>query len=219
MNAFTTGVEERQVVLSSAIVSLLEPRELMFVIGHELGHIRSNHVLYSMFAQTLPTLLNVVGAATLGIGKLLGQGLQFAILDWYRCAELTCDRHGMLVCQDLEAAQRVLMKLSGAPPTLYSQLDPEAFALQGARFSQEQAPANKVYSYFLMAYQTHPWPAVRAHELSRWVSDGHYERIVTGASASASSSDERACACGTRLSASDKFCIGCGSPASAPPTT
>lgn len=215
LNAFTTGVEERQVVVSSSLVSLLEQREMMFVLGHELGHIKSDHVLYSMFAQTLPTLLNAIGSATLGIGKLLGQGLQFAILDWYRCAELSCDRHGLLVCQDLNAAQRVLMKLSGAPPTLYGQLDTEAFAGQGARFREEDAPANKVYQYFLLAYQTHPWPAVRAHEIGAWVAEGHYDRILGSAPSGtlppgADGSGGACSTCGAGVEEGDRFCVGCG---------
>jgi Zn-dependent protease with chaperone function len=178
LNAYTTGTQKYQVVVSSAMISLLSPRELMFVIGHELGHIRSEHVLYTMFAMWMPHLAAVVGQATLGIGSLLGKGMELAVLDWQRKAELTCDRFGLLVCQDLEASMAVLMKLAGAPPAFFSQLNWEAFADQGREFQEDADVHNKVYQWFLTAHQSHPWPAVRAHHLRTWVEEGHYVRLL-----------------------------------------
>lgn len=212
LNAFTTGVEKPQVVVSSALVSLLDRTELMFVLGHELGHIRSEHVLYYMFAQWLPTVVDAVGQATLGIGKVIGEGMQLAVLDWQRKSELTCDRHGLLVAQDLDAAVRVMMKLAGAPPTMYGDLNTEAFIEQGREFDGEKDIQNEAYKFFLTANQDHPWPAVRAHLLDEWESSGDYETLLDGTSAAEENDDDSACPyCCKNVLPGDEFCPHCGS--------
>lgn len=178
LNAFTSGTERPQVVVSSALLSLMSPREVMFVLGHELGHILSEHVLYTMFAMGFTRLTELLGQATLGIGALVGQGLGLAVFDWQRKAELTCDRFGLLCCQDLQAAMNVLIKLAGAPPAYFDKINWEAFADQGRDYEQDADVHNKVYRWFLTAYQNHPWPAVRAHELRRWVQEGQFQRLA-----------------------------------------
>lgn len=56
INAMTAGVEDPIIVLNSGAVDLLKKEELLFVLGHELGHIKSMHVLYHQMAQVFPIL-------------------------------------------------------------------------------------------------------------------------------------------------------------------
>ena len=42
--SYTSGEKRRVIVLSSGAVELLNEDELLFLIGRELGHIKSNHV-------------------------------------------------------------------------------------------------------------------------------------------------------------------------------
>lgn len=44
MNAFTTGIQNPILVLNSGLLHSLNHEELMYIIGHELGHIKSEHV-------------------------------------------------------------------------------------------------------------------------------------------------------------------------------
>jgi len=46
VNAYTSGVEDPIIVLNSGCIDLLSYDELLYVIGHELGHIKREHVLY-----------------------------------------------------------------------------------------------------------------------------------------------------------------------------
>jgi Zn-dependent protease with chaperone function len=214
LNAFTTGIQDTQIVLSSTLVSLFDEKELMFVIGHELGHINSAHVKYSMLAMMLPSLAEAAGAVTLGLGGLVGKGLQLAVMDWYRKAEITCDRYGLLVCQSLEASQRALMKLAGAPPRFFSDLNWKAFVEQGRLSESDTAVANKVYQYFLLAYQSHPWPAVRAYQLQKWVDAGEYQRLLALAEEGAIAIHASICTgCGYHHG-DGRFCEQCGLPIS-----
>ena len=69
IKSFTSGEHRRIIVLSSGAIEYLSDDELLFIIGRELGHIRSNHVVYRMMADSLKTITQFVGDISLGIGK------------------------------------------------------------------------------------------------------------------------------------------------------
>lgn len=241
MGALTRGVQRRQVVLGSSLISLLDPKELLFVLGHELGHIRSEHVMYRTLAENLPSILEVAGSATLGLSTLVSMPLRLAILDWYRKSEFTCDRFGLLVCQDLDAAGRALMKLAGTPPAYYRVMNWREFALQAGEVDVQEKLVDKIIGFASVASSTHPWPAVRCSDLVRWVDSGDYERLRTsdpdrmraaiaqaqqqhaqrpanppgpsfGPAAGSPLGAGRACSsCGNGLEPGQRFCDACGS--------
>ena len=94
-NAFTSGIKDPFIVLHSSLVDAYSEEELTFVIAHELGHIKSEHVRYMIIAQgILFKILDILGM------RLLGEGLILALLKWMRMAEYTCDRAGYLACGD-----------------------------------------------------------------------------------------------------------------------
>lgn len=117
-NAFTTGVYKPVVVITSGMLDTFEESELRFVFGHELGHYVCEHVPYKTLAQFLSIILAQVGQMTLGIGKVLGAGLELALYAWDRRSEFSADRAGLLVAQDDNASIRALMKLA-APVEKY----------------------------------------------------------------------------------------------------
>src|ERR1051326_6634912 len=93
-NASTAGVSRTFIVLNSDLVEHFTDAELLFVLGHELGHIKCGHVLYQMMGQMLIPLMEAVGQAALGIGQLAGLGLVSGFYEWMRQAEYSCDRAG-----------------------------------------------------------------------------------------------------------------------------
>ena len=106
INAFTAGVKKPLILLYSGAIDCLTPEELLFVIAHEVGHIKSGHVLYYQIAEFIPIIGEIVGAATFGLGEIFGAGLQLALLRWKRMSEYTADRAGLLACKDAEVALR-----------------------------------------------------------------------------------------------------------------
>ena len=62
-NAISLGIEKYSVVLLTGLVDLLDEEELLFVIAHELSHIKCNHMMY----KTLLALLTFVGMEIFGI--------------------------------------------------------------------------------------------------------------------------------------------------------
>ncbi|MGH7334657.1 MAG: M48 family metalloprotease [Candidatus Rokuibacteriota bacterium] len=216
INAMTAGVEHPILVLSTTAVDALTPAELDFVIAHELGHIKSGHVLYYQIATFLPVIGDVIGQATFGIGALLSAGLQIALLKWQRMSELTADRAGLLGGQDVSAAISAMMKLAGLPQRFYSAINTEDFIAQARQFEALDDTwldwAAKLVSGM---GQTHPWTVMRAHELLQWIDGGEYERVrtmcheepVAGPGVGAA----RFCTqCGSALTGAELFCPRCG---------
>lgn len=213
LNAMTTGVQNPMIIVDTGCVGLLTYDELLFIIGHELGHIKSQHLLYQQIASALPYIANVVGNLTLGIGSLLGSGIQLALLDWMRKAEFTCDRAGLLVCQNVNAAVSVMMKLAGLPPKYYSTIDTESFLKQADEFEGfDSTDTDKVIKFLSVMGQTHPWTVMRAKELNKWIKQGAYNKIISGHKIqSKHKSSEQVCSnCGAPTRKAQKFCTTCG---------
>jgi Zn-dependent protease with chaperone function len=177
-NAYTYGHTRPFVVLTSGLVDMLDDEERFFVIAHELGHIKAGHVLYTVIARNIAEIIALLGQATMGIGALLGQSLVVALLDWYRKAELTSDRAGLLCVQDLDPCIRTFMKLAGGARQLYAEMDKDEFMRQIREYeSADLSNLNKAYKLMITAYRTHPFPILRAKELDLWHSSG-YRKIA-----------------------------------------
>lgn len=216
LNAWTAGVEQPFVVITEgALASLSEP-ELCFVLGHELGHILHEHMLYMMVAQLLRVPGSALGSIPF-IGGLLTKGLDLMLFEWMRKAELSCDRAGLLCAQDEEVALRLMMRMAGLPPGLAATADIGAFlsqhdALQG----QLDELTSRLYYLMSTANRSHPWAVVRAHQLRSWVQTGALEALLAECplepAAAAAPTVRRCAACGAPAEAADRFCAACGAP-------
>jgi Zn-dependent protease with chaperone function len=181
MNAYTTGVEEPVIVVTSALVSGMKDAEIQAVLGHELGHFMAGHVLYRLVAENIKTILVMFGNLTFGLGPLLELGLVPALLYWYRCAELTADRAGLLAVQDPETVFGVEMKLgAGAAGRFDQELDIGTFMEQARECETSDDVWSNIYRAILESNMTHPWPVVRAREIEQWVRSGDYKKILEG---------------------------------------
>src|SRR5437588_6280009 len=69
-NAITSGHDHPYIILTTGLLDLLNEDETLAVVAHELGHIKSGHVLYKTMARCISLLLSIVGDLTLGIGRL-----------------------------------------------------------------------------------------------------------------------------------------------------
>jgi Zn-dependent protease with chaperone function len=113
LNAFATRHAGRDfvVVFSDFLEAFgANSPEIKFILGHELGHLKSRHILKSV---------------------LLGPGLFFPLLGpaYRRSWETSCDRHGAFAAQDFEGALRAMLTLSGGKEHGRT-LDAEVFASQ-----------------------------------------------------------------------------------------
>lgn len=175
VNAFTVGSENPIIVLSSGLIDLCNDDEIMFVIGHECGHIKSNHMLYHMMAQVINICID-----SIPFGNIAAAPLQYALYYWNRMSEFTADRAGLLCCQSGSAAVSAFMKMAGMPVKEYGNMDYRTFIQQAVEFKKLDYDAmSKVIKFISVADNMHPWTVMRAAELLSWVKKGEYEQILT----------------------------------------
>lgn len=173
-NAYTYGHTRPFIVLTSGLVDMLDDQELFFVLAHELGHIKAGHVLYTLIARNIATITTMLGQITLGIGRLLGMGVELALYDWARKAELTADRAGLLCVQDMDVCTHTFMKLAGGASRLYAEMDQEEFMRQAQAYDEaDRSDLNRVYKVLLTAFRSHPFAVMRAKELQAWHASGY----------------------------------------------
>lgn len=176
VNAMTIGMDKPVIVLYTGLVELLDEEELRFVVAHELGHAFSGHAVYRTMLQwllDLSQLASVLPGGTLGVMALIR-----ALKEWYRKAEISCDRAGLLVSQDIEAGIRTHMKLAGGAHL--HEMNPMVFIDQGREYESTGDLRDSLLRLSLGSKGTHPFPAVRALDLTRWVDSGAYSQILTG---------------------------------------
>ena len=206
MNAFTAGVDKTIIVLNSGCLDLLPKEELAFILGHEAGHIKCKHVLYSEMATVFPMLVQIIGNVTLGIGGLLATGIEVALLNWMRMAEFSADRAGLLACQDINIAIKALSKMAGMPKKYFDSVDNSEFIKQAKDFKDyDYDTLDKVAKTLSIMFQTHPWTVMRAAELIKWVDSGEYERVLNRSSIGSFCKG-----CGIPRQGAGQFCVNCG---------
>jgi Zn-dependent protease with chaperone function len=107
---FTFGSGGRSyLVLTSAALKLLTASELTALVGHELGHVKSGHIVYHTLAEALAKGLGA-SASFLGLGDI-SFPLRMALLEWHRESEVTADRAGLLVAGNIQSSKSLLTKV------------------------------------------------------------------------------------------------------------
>ena len=174
VNAVTVGSENPIVVINSGLIDLCDDEEIMFVIGHELGHVKSNHMLYHMMAQVINIIISMIP-----FGGIAAAPVQLALFYWDRMSEFTADRAGLLCCQDKDAAIRAFMKMAGIPIKQFNDMNYNTFIQQARDFKQLDFDGmNKIIKTISIADDTHPWTVMRAAELLNWIENGSYENLI-----------------------------------------
>ncbi|MEI8011576.1 MAG: M48 family metallopeptidase [Candidatus Omnitrophota bacterium] len=113
LNAFAVRHGGRNfVVLHADLIDAFDPKgdEVRFFIGHEIGHIKSKHILKHIF------LLPVLWLPLLGPAYL-------------RACQLSCDRFGAFAVNNIDGAIKGVMVLAGGR-LLADKVSPEAFLQQ-----------------------------------------------------------------------------------------
>jgi Zn-dependent protease with chaperone function len=174
-NAAAIGADRPIVLLNSKTVELLDDEELRTVLGHEGAHILSDHVMY----QTALIILLRVG--TRGLPMMAGLPLlavRLALLEWFRAAELSCDRASTLVNRDPLVTSRTLMVLASGLKS--SKLNLDAFLRQANEYEEWEPGFDKLSRVRTELGQTHAAPVRRVSELMKWVRSGDYDRVMNG---------------------------------------
>jgi Zn-dependent protease with chaperone function len=175
-NAMAIGAGKPILVLNSGTVELLGDDQLEAVIAHEVAHILSDHVLYR---TALQILLRLTWQTRLPMGAGLPlMAVQYALLEWSRATELTCDRAAAIVTRDPRTVCKMLMTMSAGAKA--DDLNLDAFMRQAMEYTETGEGLDRLQRLLTDLRQTHSLPVKRVHELLAWVRDGEYDRIVSG---------------------------------------
>ena len=211
IQSFTSGDKERVIVISSGAVELLNSDELLFLLGRELGHIKSNHVLYHMMAYSIKLVAQIISDVSLGLGNLLSMPLQVALMYWHRMAEFTADRAGLLTCQDIDTAAQCLIKMAGLPKQYYGRISTDDLRKQSESFTEIQESNFDKLIRFAAGYENNqPFTIIRSGQLFKWYDTGSYDRVLNREHPAGIYEVPTCYNCGARIADNYKFCKNCG---------
>lgn len=103
LNAFTMGLGRAKiVVLNSGLVETMPPDEILFAVGHELGHVKFGHTTWLTLTSTLQQQPL----------RWAGGLLRLVFNDWSLKAEYTADRAGLVAVGARDAAVSALNRVT-----------------------------------------------------------------------------------------------------------
>ncbi|MYU48217.1 M48 family metalloprotease, partial [Streptomyces sp. SID7803] len=171
------GLDEPIIVVTTGLVELLDEEEMRAVIGHEAGHALSGHAVYRTILLFLTNL--ALKVAWIPLGNVAIMAIVTALREWFRKSELSADRAGLLVGQDIQASMRGLMKIAGG--NHLHEMNVDAFLAQADEYEKAGGPARLGAEDPQRAPpRSHPFTTVRAAELKKWSETREYQRIMDG---------------------------------------
>ena len=174
VNAGAYGMKEPFIILNSGTLALLTDRQVSYILGHELGHVMSDHVLY----RTMTELLIALAKMGFPIVGLAARAILVALLEWSRKSELSADRAGLLAIQDPDEVMGSMLKMAGGGEDAETSL-PE-FIRQAEDYRESGDMADQVFKVLNLLGQTHPFWVLRLSELRGWIETGAYDRVIRG---------------------------------------
>ncbi|WP_314244819.1 M48 family metallopeptidase [Streptomyces kutzneri] len=175
-NAMCIGLDEPIIVVTTGLVELLDEEEMRAVVGHEVGHALSGHAVYRTVLLFLTNL--ALKIAWIPLGNVAIMTIVTALREWFRKSELSADRAGLLVGQDVQASMRGLMKIAGG--NHLHEMNVDAFLAQAEEYESSGDLRDSVLKILNLLPRTHPFTTVRAAELKKWAESRDHQRIMDG---------------------------------------
>ncbi len=174
VNAGAYGMAEPFIILNSGTIRLLDDQQVSYVMGHEVGHIMSDHVLY----RTMTVLLIALARMGFPIVGLAARAILVGLLEWSRKSELSADRAGLLAIQNPNDVMETMLRMAGGGNENETSL-PD-FIHQAEAYRESGDLADQVFKVLNLIAQSHPFWVLRLSELRGWIEDGSYDRVVRG---------------------------------------
>jgi Zn-dependent protease with chaperone function len=174
----TYGSEDDAFVnVGSYLPRFLNDRELLFVLGHEMGHLISHHALWTtailfLVGQQRDNLMSegLMGFLSNPL-KIIEGGVESMVTNWQRVAEFTADRAALLTVGGFDAAKRAIFMLHLRSRRELDEMDIDAWMRQVE--SQDQTMAK----YSQMMTSSTPYLSSRLVELRKFAESPQYQAL------------------------------------------
>ncbi|MCA1993539.1 MAG: M48 family metallopeptidase [Coleofasciculus sp. S288] len=209
----TVGVDHPLIIISTECIDSFSRQELSFVLGCEIGRIKSQHIFYKQIAVLLPIVSELItGAVAVDFTKPVTSGIGLALLQWSRWSEFTVDRAGLLACQNLTVAMTVMAKMAGLPGRYFESFNIDDFVTQVREY---EGFGDTSYAKFLkisnLAFKNQAFVISRASELLKWTDSGEYQAVLERQTKIKPLLPASFCRhCGFKLESFSTFCPNCG---------
>ena len=172
MNAFTYGVENPFVAISSSMLERMNVEEVTCVIAHECGHIKCKHSFYKTLLHRIENLGYAVGL----ISETALGPIYLALQYWNRRSEFSADRCAAVLVGE-KVFQRTMLKLTSG----VSEINGDDYQLvkQAKDYFMHENSSwwNKIQQNCRVAFNSHPQIVCRAYEIERWKESFSYQRL------------------------------------------
>ncbi len=176
-NACAFGGSEPFFVINSSFVENCSDGELLFVLGHEIGHIKSGHTVYFNVARQL----NMILGSLHQLGQAASIGVEYAIKEWGRNAEYTADRAGLIAAGgDMESVCSNIMKMLGKSEKCCIDIDftVEKVLNQVNNFTVDTSDIIGKMLYLNATIEnSHPWTILRLKQIYEWYNSGEFKKL------------------------------------------
>jgi len=163
VNAYTSGIEEPFIVITTKLLDIMKPRERLYVLAHEFAHIKSDHVRFKLVSDgIISETLNLPFLSD--FAKLIDIPIKLYMLKWSRLAEQSCDRAGFLIAGNVGDCCSALLKLELRRDKL------SKGAIAAYLHQARQLDALSWISKANVLDETHPYGPIRLRELIRFAS-------------------------------------------------
>lgn len=162
LNAYTFGLSSpKAIVLYYSLLQVMDRKEIQFIIGHEMGHVKLGHTWLNSLVG------GMAGIPGSGAASLI---LVLALRWWNRACEFSADRAGLLACGDLDKAVSALVKVEiGA-----GELNPETFQKAMAMIDAQDDDFSDNLTEILA---THPLAIKRINQLRTFARTNTYQTL------------------------------------------
>lgn len=149
------------VVLHSALIHDFAPDELLFVIGHELGHMKRYHTTWLTLMQP---------AQNASAKFILGPLMRVIFNVWSVKSEFTADQAGLIACRNPRAAILTMLKLAAG-----SEVEKKVDLGAIERLAGQEPECGAALLEYL---GTHPFIRNRIRQLWNFASSPKYEMAL-----------------------------------------
>lgn len=167
--AFSAGDVDPFIVLSPDIFKLFNDKDILALIGRELGHIHCHHMPLKSTVDNLYVVLHKAFKknSLSNLAEGISLPIQQALFTWRLKANLSADRTAMLVVQEEKAIFSLLMKLAGGTE---QEANLEAFVTQANQLNLQLVDEWLEHYWQQFSYQKHvsAFATWRAAELIAW---------------------------------------------------